>query len=214
MPGSVGLNLQRNNEEYFIKSVFMRRDGLRYTGQTAAQKATSNAITIAHIDDIVEIPAKSLIGYYSYLTGEVADTILPKTRKRDDLDAPTQQVPYPREIEIIGSTAVDLESFESPEALVSSEGSSSNLETVSRKSFEKKRSDKGRSIDTEKLISVLERHFSESMFVELCTTLGVDYEYLMGDSRAEKIRWLVLFCKERKLTWKLLTKAHVLYQKQ
>lgn len=79
LPGSIGLNQRRQNEEFRIDAIFFSRDfnSLVYRGKHLSQqlkKFEGVEITVP-IKDIVEVPGESNIGFYNYATGEIVDTV-------------------------------------------------------------------------------------------------------------------------------------------
>jgi DEAD/DEAH box helicase domain-containing protein len=74
LPGSKGLNLNRDNEEFFVDRVFLTRDGLRYEGITETHIGhLEKTSCMAFASDIVEIPGVSKLGLYNYETGNIED---------------------------------------------------------------------------------------------------------------------------------------------
>jgi len=80
LPGSVGLNQRRQNEEFRIDAIFFRRDlnSLAYRGKHLSQRSRKfdGVEIIVPIKDIVEVPGESKIGFYNYATGETVDSII------------------------------------------------------------------------------------------------------------------------------------------
>jgi DEAD/DEAH box helicase domain-containing protein len=84
MPGSVGLDTRRNNEEFFVEAVFYspQEAGLVYRGKHLSELNTARAspgkhgpVTIlAPAKAIVPVPGESKLGAYSFETGEITAT--------------------------------------------------------------------------------------------------------------------------------------------
>jgi DEAD/DEAH box helicase domain-containing protein len=79
LPGSIGLNQKRQNEEFKVDAVFFSRDmnSLAYRGRHLSQQTIKFAdceITVP-IKNIVEVPGESNIGYYNYVTGGIIESI-------------------------------------------------------------------------------------------------------------------------------------------
>ncbi|GBD38495.1 ATP-dependent RNA helicase SrmB [bacterium HR37] len=77
MPGSKGLNVKENNEEFFVEGVFFSPyfNGLAYRGKHLSQqgpKYKSVTISIA-VDSLKEIPGESKFGLYDLETGELKE---------------------------------------------------------------------------------------------------------------------------------------------
>ena len=72
LPGSIGLDVYRNNEEFSVEAVYFHPgiSGLAYRGrrQSNADPEAKDIIPIAHL---VEIPGESRLGTYSLETGEL-----------------------------------------------------------------------------------------------------------------------------------------------
>jgi len=74
LPGSKGLNLNRDNEEFFVERVFLSRDGLRYEGITDTHLGhLVKTACMPLVSEIVEIPGVSEIGLYNYDTGQIEE---------------------------------------------------------------------------------------------------------------------------------------------
>jgi len=74
MPGSKGLNVNRDNEEFYVEDIFFNpRRGLLYKGKHLSQQNQrfTNAVVTVGVNSICEIPGESQMGYYNYETGEV-----------------------------------------------------------------------------------------------------------------------------------------------
>ena len=73
LPGSKGINLKRNNEEFFIERILYKPEGLCYIGKNLSQMNDKfkNSIISVPVHFIGEIPDISETGYYNYETGEV-----------------------------------------------------------------------------------------------------------------------------------------------
>jgi DEAD/DEAH box helicase domain-containing protein len=72
LPGSKGLNINRNNEEFEVEDVFFNPSmgGLSYRGRYSSDKETTGKIIIP-LKSLIEIPGESKIGLYNYDTGEI-----------------------------------------------------------------------------------------------------------------------------------------------
>lgn len=77
MPGSKGLNINRNNEEFFVEGVFFSPSlkGLAYRGKHLSEMIEKFNDTIISIPFklIKEIPGESKLGLYDYETGELKE---------------------------------------------------------------------------------------------------------------------------------------------
>lgn len=77
MPGSKGLNIKKNNEEFFVEGVFFSPSlkGLAYRGKHLSEKSSSlnNVVISIPADSLKEIPGESKLGLYDYETGEVKE---------------------------------------------------------------------------------------------------------------------------------------------
>jgi DEAD/DEAH box helicase domain-containing protein len=75
MPGSKGLNINKNNEEFFVEGVFFSPSfkRLAYRGKHLSQRIPefNDAIISIPIDSLKEIPGESKLGLYDYETGEL-----------------------------------------------------------------------------------------------------------------------------------------------
>ncbi len=78
MEGSKGLNTKRNDEIFEVEKIFVSpRKGLCYRGVTASHKGlvdsrkATQITDILSVEDVIEIPGESEIGYYNLDTGEV-----------------------------------------------------------------------------------------------------------------------------------------------
>jgi DEAD/DEAH box helicase domain-containing protein len=79
LPGSKGLNIRSNNEEFFVEDVFFSPHyrGLAYRGTTADVKyrptTTTNgdAKTVVAFEALIEIPGESEMGLYNLASGEI-----------------------------------------------------------------------------------------------------------------------------------------------
>jgi DEAD/DEAH box helicase domain-containing protein len=72
MPGSIGLSLEHNNEEFRIEDVFNAPSGLRYRGRRSSQESRqfNNVVITMPVDAIVAVPDVSQLGFYNVETGE------------------------------------------------------------------------------------------------------------------------------------------------
>lgn len=72
MPGSKGLNIDRNNEEFEVEAVFYNPSfgALCYRGRHMSIPDEQVKITIP-IKSLSEIPGESKMGFYNYDTGEI-----------------------------------------------------------------------------------------------------------------------------------------------
>lgn len=75
LPGSKGLNLRSNNEEYFVENVFYSPNyqGLAYRGYGCERAIgkTHDVKTIIALASLIEIPGESRIGWYNPESGEL-----------------------------------------------------------------------------------------------------------------------------------------------
>ena len=75
MPGSKGLDIRRNNEEFFVEGVFFSPSlkGLAYRGKHLSERTPKfNDVRISiPIDSLKEIPGESKFGLYDLETGEL-----------------------------------------------------------------------------------------------------------------------------------------------
>jgi len=76
LPGSKGLNIRNNNEEFFVEDVFYSPHckGLAYRGHNGdGAKATNRDVTmiITPLSSLVEIPGESKLGLYNLESGEL-----------------------------------------------------------------------------------------------------------------------------------------------
>ena len=78
LPGSKGLNIARDNEEFFVERVFFspRLNSVAYSGRHLSEKNSKSLegaeVTIPH-GDLVEIPGESKIGLYDIETGQIKE---------------------------------------------------------------------------------------------------------------------------------------------
>jgi len=77
LPGSKGLDLEKNNEEFFVEGVFYSPflKGLAYRGKHLSEKSPkfSNVTISIPINYLKEIPGESKFGLYDFKTGEVKE---------------------------------------------------------------------------------------------------------------------------------------------
>lgn len=77
MPGSKGLNVKKNNEEFFVEGVFFSPvfNKLAYRGRHLSELGSefNDAIISVPFDYIKEIPGESKIGLYDLHTGELKE---------------------------------------------------------------------------------------------------------------------------------------------
>ena len=74
IPGSKGLDVKKDNEEFFVEGVFYSPifQGIAYRGKYLSQKNSKHdATTSIPIDRLKEIPGESKIGLYNIETGEI-----------------------------------------------------------------------------------------------------------------------------------------------
>lgn len=82
LPGSVGLDRMKDNEEFYVETVFFSPDGLRYRGRHPSDTETTVKITVP-VQNLVHVPGESKVGWYDLETGEVLeDEALPRTGQR------------------------------------------------------------------------------------------------------------------------------------
>ena len=73
-PGSKGLNLNRDNEEFIVERVFLTREGLRYAGITETHVGhLANTECMPLVSEVVEIPGVTEFALYNHKTGQVED---------------------------------------------------------------------------------------------------------------------------------------------
>lgn len=71
MPGSSGVVVSSDNQEFFISRVFMNNQGLVYRGAFSAECIEkNNLITMFPISKLMPIPGKSILGEFDYELGE------------------------------------------------------------------------------------------------------------------------------------------------
>ena len=79
LPGSKGLNLRSNNEEFFMENVFYSPNywGTAYGGHGCEETAGPNrdVKTILALDSLVEIPGESKAGWYDPEYGETTEIL-------------------------------------------------------------------------------------------------------------------------------------------
>lgn len=77
MPESKGLDMNENNEEFFVEGVFFSPSfkGLAYRGKHLSQKTKKfeDATISISIDSLKEIPGETKFGLYDYETGELKE---------------------------------------------------------------------------------------------------------------------------------------------
>ena len=77
MPGSKGLDIKKNNEEFFIEDVFYSPSikGLAYRGKHLSEKNTKyDDVKISiPVESLVKIPGESRTGLYDFETGELKE---------------------------------------------------------------------------------------------------------------------------------------------
>ncbi|MCD6298240.1 MAG: hypothetical protein J7M30_13925 [Deltaproteobacteria bacterium] len=77
MPGSKGLDIKKNNEEFFVEDVFYSPviEGLAYRGKHISERNAKydDAKISIPVDSLVEIPGESKIGFYDFETGELKE---------------------------------------------------------------------------------------------------------------------------------------------
>ncbi len=75
LPGSKGLNIRSNNEEFFVQDVFYspHYKGLAYRGQNSYGEKEINCgvKTIVALESLIEIPGESKMGFYNPESGEI-----------------------------------------------------------------------------------------------------------------------------------------------
>jgi len=76
-PGSKGIDIKKNNEEFFVEGVFYNPslNNLAYRGKHLSENTSQYNDTkiIVPINSIREIPGESVFGLYDYETGEIKD---------------------------------------------------------------------------------------------------------------------------------------------
>jgi DEAD/DEAH box helicase domain-containing protein len=77
MPGSKGLDIRRNNEEFFVEGVFFSPsfNGLAYRGRHLSEQGTKfQGVKISvPVDSLIQIPGESKFGLYDLETGELKE---------------------------------------------------------------------------------------------------------------------------------------------
>ena len=77
MPGSKGLDINKNNEEFFVEGVFFSPSvkGLAYRGKHLSERTPkfNNVTNSIPIDSLKEIPGESKLCIYDYETGELKE---------------------------------------------------------------------------------------------------------------------------------------------
>jgi len=76
LPGSKGLNITKNNEEFEVEAVFFHPSvsGLSYRGKhisNITKPGKEIVKEIVPIKTLIEIPGESKVGFYNYDTGEI-----------------------------------------------------------------------------------------------------------------------------------------------
>jgi len=75
LPGSKGLNLRDNNEEFFVEDVFYspHYKGLAYRGSNGymGKETNRDVKTIVALESMIEIPGESKMGLYNTESGEI-----------------------------------------------------------------------------------------------------------------------------------------------
>jgi DEAD/DEAH box helicase domain-containing protein len=77
MPGSKGLNIEKNNEEFFVEGVFFSPffKKLAYRGKHLSERTKKCRDVVISIptDSLKEIPGESMFGLYNYETGDLKE---------------------------------------------------------------------------------------------------------------------------------------------
>ena len=77
MPGSKGLDIKKDNEEFFVEGVFFSPSfkGLAYRGKHLSEKTSrfNNMVVSIPADSLKEIPGESKFGLYNLETGELKE---------------------------------------------------------------------------------------------------------------------------------------------
>lgn len=73
MPGSKGILLNHDNQEFIVNAVFFSpmHTALCYRGKHATARPNDTSVSIIPITSLLEIPGESIIGFYDMETGEV-----------------------------------------------------------------------------------------------------------------------------------------------
>lgn len=74
LPGSKGLCLKHQNEEFMVDDVFYTPQGLRYRGFHLSNN-DPNIKEIVPLENLVEIPGESQLGVYNYETGQIEPSV-------------------------------------------------------------------------------------------------------------------------------------------
>lgn len=88
MPGSIGLSLEHNNEEFRVEDIFNAPSGLRYRGRRSSQESRhfDSVVITMPIDAIVAVPDVSQLGFYNVETGEKIPAGVELTSSNDDFE--------------------------------------------------------------------------------------------------------------------------------
>lgn len=77
MPGSKGVAIHKDNEEFFVDGIFFNPswNALAYRGKYLSEKISgkSDGMLAIHFDVLKEIPGESKFGIYDYETGEIKE---------------------------------------------------------------------------------------------------------------------------------------------
>lgn len=86
MPGSIGLSLEHNNEEFKVEGVLYTPTGLRYRGRRTRQESQQfdDVLITMPAQSIVPIPDVSQSGYYDLNTGEVCPNVMSSNADSSD----------------------------------------------------------------------------------------------------------------------------------
>ena len=81
VPGSRGLCLVHGNDEFEVESIFYAPSGPHYRGSYVGQPQRAGSVhnsavtTIVPVDQVVEIPGESRVGYFDPLTAEIMSAV-------------------------------------------------------------------------------------------------------------------------------------------
>ena len=77
LPGSVGLYLDYENEEYQVDAVYFTPKGLMYKGSRLSKRGErfeKVVMSAPSVDKILPVEGRSKCGYYDYDTGEIQES--------------------------------------------------------------------------------------------------------------------------------------------
>lgn len=88
MPGSIGLSLEHNNQEFKVEGVIYTPSGLRYRGRRSSQTSRDfeDIVITMPVNAIECIPDVSQRGYYEFNTGEIIPVDPARNNLNDDYE--------------------------------------------------------------------------------------------------------------------------------